>query len=126
MMEQDQNTAKKISTILNQGLSLLKPDTLDSLVAARTRAVQAMPAEAAQPEPVFAAMGLFAHHRHGQRFWFSMAAVLSAILAVVILMQFPQSREPVGDDASLLGSDLPPEAYLDKGFDAWLEQSSRH
>ena len=130
-MRQEQDTAKNITAILDRGISSLKKETVDQLVAARNKAVAAMPMPAAETEPMLAGVGrFFVFHLHGQRLWLSMAGLLGAGLVVFVLLQSVQNREPakeaVGIDALLLGSDLPPEAYLDKGFDAWLEQSSRH
>ncbi len=60
------------------------------------------------------------HHRRGVK---ASLFVLSAILvAFMITQQFSTQDNNVDDDAVLLGGDLPPEAFLDKGFDKWLEQ----
>jgi hypothetical protein len=53
-----------------------------------------------------------------------MALVVSAALLVFVTLQH-NYFEPVEADALLLASDLPPEAYVDKGFDAWLANTSR-
>jgi hypothetical protein len=37
---------------------------------------------------------------------------------------FEQAAENEEVDSALLSDDLPPAAYLDKGFQAWLERSS--
>lgn len=124
-MKQEQEIAKNIAVILDREVSLLEKETTDLLAAARNKAVEAMPLQA-QTEPVFAGVSRLFDHLHGQRFWLLMTGMLGALLMAVILLQSPQNKEPMDADALLLGSDLPPEAYLDKGFDAWLEQSSRH
>lgn len=61
------------------------------------------------------------HHR---------ALMSSAALGCAVLMAFLVTQQFVGDaseqgDAFLLSSELPPEAYADKGFDIWLAQNSR-
>jgi hypothetical protein len=50
--------------------------------------------------------------------------LLAAILTFFAL-QHNAINTPVDGDALLLASELPPEAYVDKGFDAWLEHSSQ-
>lgn len=123
-MNQEQEVAKAIAAILNRGS--LDQGTASRLAAAREKAVAAMPAKPAE-QPLLAVIGNYwAFHMHGQRLWVSVAGLLGAVLVAMALMQLSQNREPIGADASLLAADLPPEAYLDKGFDAWLEQSSRH
>jgi len=126
-MRQEQETAKIIASVLDKGASSLDRGTLDQLAAARNKALAAMPAQVAEEEPVFAGAGKYLSlHLHGQRIWAPMLALLGAALVAFILLHSAASREPMEADAMLLASDLPPEAYLDKGFDAWLEQSSRH
>lgn len=57
-----------------------------------------------------------AHHRA-----ISAAVVLGAmLLAFFAAQQFGVNTNLENSDAFLLASDLPPEAYADKGFDTWL------
>lgn len=57
-----------------------------------------------------------AHHRA-----ISAAVVLGAmLLAFFAAQQFGVNANLENSDAFLLASDLPPEAYADKGFDTWL------
>jgi len=126
-MTREQDTAKKIVDVLNFGVAELDDQTSGRLAAARRKAVAAMaqPAYASQAEMSLAGMGRhFTEHMHGQRSWMSMTLMLSAALLVFVVLQQHYS-EPV-EDALLLASDLPPEAYVDKGFDAWLASSSQH
>ena len=53
-----------------------------------------------------------------------MALTVVAVLTFLVLQPYNTS-EPIETDAMLLASDLPPEAYVDKGFDAWLANSSQ-
>jgi hypothetical protein len=126
-MTREQDTAKKIVDVLNFGTAELDDQTSGRLAAARKKAVAAMaqPAYAPQAEMSLAGMGrYFTEHMHGQRSWMPMTLMLSAALLVFVVLQQHYS-EPV-EDALLLASDLPPEAYVDKGFDAWLASSSQH
>lgn len=127
-MTREQDTAKKIIEVLDYGTTQLDNSTAGKLAEARERALAAMarPAHVAHAETSVAGFGHFiAEHMHGPRAWMPMVLVAAALLIFVMLQQ-NSSREPVEGDALLLASDLPPEAYVDKGFDAWLENSSRH
>jgi hypothetical protein len=126
-MTREQDTAKKIVDVLNYGTSELDQQTADKLFAARRKAVAAMaqPAYVAHAETTLAGMGRYINeHLHGHHAWMPTVLVISAALLVFVVLQQNYS-EPVEADALLLASDLPPEAYVDKGFDAWLENSSR-
>lgn len=122
-MTSEQDTAKKIVDILNYGTTDLDRQTADKLIAARREATAAVLAQ--QSQPALAGLGHsiqeYFHDHHG---WMPAAIVASAALLVFIALQQNYS-EPVEADALLLASDLPPEAYVDKGFDAWLENTSR-
>ena len=122
-MTSEQDTAKKIVDILNYGTTDLDRQTADKLIAARREATAAVLAQ--QSQPALADLGHsiqeYFHDHHG---WMPAAIVASAALLVFIALQQNYS-EPVEADALLLASDLPPEAYVDKGFDAWLENTSR-
>jgi hypothetical protein len=126
-MTREQDTAKKIVDVLNYGVSELDQQTSDRLLAARRKAVAAMtqPAYVAHAETNLAGVGRYiSEHLHGHHAWMPTALVISAALLVLVVLQQNYS-EPVEADALLLASDLPPEAYVDKGFDAWLENTSR-
>jgi hypothetical protein len=60
--------------------------------------------------------GQIEHHRA-----MSVAVVVGAmLLAFYAAQQFGGNTNLENSDAFLLASDLPPEAYADKGFDTWL------
>lgn len=127
-MTLEQDTAKKMVEVLNYGASALDKGTTEKLAAARQRALNATVQRAYVPhaEASIAGMGRYiAEHMHGPRAWMPMALVVAAALLLLVVTQQKSSTEPVETDALLLASDLPPEAYVDKGFDAWLENSSR-
>ena len=128
-MTQERDSAKKIIEILERGVSGLDQQTRVRLAAARGQAVAAMEgrALAARAELAHASSG-----RHvaffGRHAWMTPLIALVIVLLVVAVAQknwlISSSGDPVEADALLLASDLPPEAYVDKGFDAWLENSS--
>ena len=126
-MTREQDTAKKIVDVLNDGTASLDRKTADQLAAVRHKAIAAaQPAYAHHAQTSLAGFGHsiqeYFHEHHG---WMPTALVASVALLVFVALQHNYS-EPVEADALLLASDLPPEAYVDKGFDAWLENSSRH
>lgn len=131
-MTQERDTAKKIVEILEQGVFSLDDATLAKLASARRQAVAAMDggARVANVELAHAGLGRFmSTHLHGRHAWMptliALAIVLLVVAAVKTSLQNNSPWEPVEADALLLASDLPPEAYVDKGFDAWLENSSQ-
>lgn len=121
----DHHFGYRIRQTLNQGLSL-DAQTLDRLKAAREQALANQ--RVAVRNPVFA----WANNITGRN---GSSSVVSRILlpaAVLIVGLFAinnwhQSQlvqEMVEIDAAMLTGDLPLDAYLDKGFDAWLKRSS--
>ena len=129
-MNQEHETAKKIVGLLDQGLTKLDTKIIAKLASARSQAVTLLAGQA-QSQPVtvghHALMRQAADYFHGHRGWMSAALVCIAILVAFVATQQSPSQQAVEQgDAFLLASELPPEAYLDKGFDAWLKHSSRH
>jgi hypothetical protein len=126
-MIQEQDTAKKIIDALKYGTAHLDASTVGKLAAARKHAISSMKAHTrgTHAETVVAGAGRFiVDHIHGHRTWGAALLLLAAILAFLAL-QHNSMNAPVEGDALLLASELPPEAYVDKGFDAWLEHSSQ-
>lgn len=50
--------------------------------------------------------------------------VLAMLLTFFAAQQYETNSSLESSDAFLLASDLPPEAYADKGFDTWLEANN--
>jgi hypothetical protein len=127
-MTQERDTAKVIVEYLEYGTTGLDAETAAKLAAARNKAVAAIPASASVSQGVLAHDGLgsfVSQHLHGRQAWMSVLVTLAIILMAVALFHKNTTLEPVDADALLLASDLPPEAYVDKGFDTWLENSSQ-
>lgn len=105
----------------------LDPAIANRLVALRHAAVdiaRGQPTLLAQPTAVAAGVGTLLFR---QRFlpvaaW---GTLLLLILGGVWLAQRATPLGPLETDALLLSSDLPPEAYVDRGFDAWLNQQEQ-
>ena len=123
-MKNEEIIAKQIIDYLDEGAARLDASTVGRLAAARNRAV----ARHAQ-ERMAAGQSGFAQWTsrllHHNRAAMSAALVCSAVFVAFLLTQQLSEQEMLGQgDAFLLASELPPEAYLDKGFDVWLESTS--
>ncbi len=126
-MRNEEDVARKIVTVLEADLDTLDTSTTARLKAARQQAVAAMaaPQHAAVEHSVLAGWGRvvdFSHHG-GYRFWLPVMLLLAVLVAMMGSMA-SRTNEPIDTDALLLASDLPPEAFADKEFVAWLENSS--
>lgn len=123
-MNQDTEFGYKTRQILNEGL-----DHLDGKITLRLHEAR-QSALAKQSQPV--AMLRLAGFTHGLDFNFaSHARTACAIMALSIgatgtyyWNAFVEAQEYGEIDSALLADELPPSAYLDKGFHAWLERGS--
>jgi hypothetical protein len=114
---------RKIREHLNYGSGHLRPDLLRSLEAARGRALAAFqPAHEHALEFAGAGVRVRRHPHHPLR-WLSLALLLAALAGGIYWQQEMSQDQDV--DAALLSGDLPVDAYLDHGFQAWLERSSQ-
>ena len=114
--------AKQIAGLLDAHASRLSMRTLKQLENSRERAVklhaQQISGVSINHDGTLSARssGVFSwaeHHRIA-----STGMLLGAIIAGFIVMQSMGQRE--SSDAFLLGSDLPPEAFVDRGFEPSL------
>lgn len=65
--------------------------------------------------------GRWGHYFEQHRILSTLLIVCLVLCAVFAVQQFSVSSQIESSDAFLLASDLPPEAYADKGFTAWLD-----
>jgi hypothetical protein len=123
-MNEDIEFGYKARQILNQGL-----DTLDREVAVRLHQAR-QTALSRQRVPIrglrIAGIGNMVEFA-----FFSSARNLIAVMALSIGAMgtyywnaFEQAQEYEEIDSALLADELPPSAYLDRGFHAWLERAS--
>ncbi len=123
-MKHDTEFGYKTRQILNQGL-----DSLDEKIATRLHeSRQSALAKQRQPVGALRLAGI------GYRLDFDFSAHARTLLAIVALSigatgtyywnAFEQAQEFEEIDSALLADELPPSAYLDKGFHAWLERGS--
>lgn len=129
----EEQIARGISDLLNNRAQQLKPEQVQRLSAARNAAVNHLAEQQAQYNTGNQVAGhghvlhWFGHHV-GQNFEHHRVASTALLVAVMLLtffavqqLEFNHNLE--NSDAFLLASDLPPEAYADKGFDAWIESN---
>ena len=123
-MNEDTEFGYKARQILNQGL-----DTLDGRVAGRLHEARQV-ALNAQKAPV-RGLRLAGIGSTVEVAFFSNARNLIAVMALAVGAMgayywnaFEQAREYEEIDSALLADELPPSAYLDRGFHAWLERAS--
>ena len=122
----EQQIAYRIKQILSRGLDL-DSEKLSRLKFAREGALARQRVESNAPALVWASNVL---GRLGSSFSFVPRVVLSMAVLILGLISVNQWRESQVAaeieeiDAAVLTGDLPLDAYLDKGFDAWLKRSS--
>ena len=123
----EQQTGHRIRQHLNRALEL-DAGTLARLKAARERALARQRVEA----PVFVLA--WADNVVGRlggtasivpRILLPMAVLIFGLIAINQWRDSQVAAEIEEIDAAVLTGDLPLDAYLDKGFDAWLKGSSR-
>jgi hypothetical protein len=130
-MKQEKDSAKEIIRLLDESVATLDTQIVSKLADARNLAVSALAerkrAASAVSVDSSGLIRLFSNYIHHHRVLMSTALVCSALfIAFLVTQQFNGQDMMEQGDAFLLASDLPPEAYLDKGFDTWLEQTSQH
>lgn len=123
----EQQLAYRIRHILNQGTDL-DASTLGHLTAARESAVANQRATARRPVIAWADNVTGRLGDSGSlisRLVLPMAVLVLGLLAINVWQQSQRAQEVEEIDAAVLAGDLPLDAYLDKGFDAWLKRSSQ-
>jgi hypothetical protein len=113
----------KVRQILNQGLRLEAP-IAERLRAARERALDRRKVEA---EPALAWAGNVVGRFGGYggfalRLLLPAALVIAGVVGIYVWERNQRVAEIEEIDAMLLTDDLPIDAYLDKGFEAWLKK----
>jgi len=132
MTTKDQDYAKKIVTYLDRGTAELKAGTAYRLQLGRQEAL----ARLADPKRA-AELRLAGAHAGGgsgttgtdRRFWASgrlwigIALIAAAGFGFQQWQAYQQLKDIEETDAAILSSDLPIDAYLDRGFQNWLKHA---
>lgn len=127
-MKQEKDTAKEIVSYLDESVTSLDAQVVAQLAIARNRAVGALSARARTADNAgHNILHLLNDYIHNHRALASTAMVCSvAFVAFMVTEQISRQEMVEQGDAFLLGSELPPEAFLDRGFNTWLERTSQH
>lgn len=121
--------ARKIAQHLDSGLEQLTGGTLSRLQGARQKALAAY-----HPKPRTLFGLAWAGHGGGEksggfqplyRAWVPLTALIFSLLLVNYWQNYYQVGDQMEIDALLLAEDLPVDAYLDNGFDTWLEDTAQ-
>jgi len=123
-MKDESEFGYKARQVLNLGL-----DTIDRNVGARLH--EARQKALARQRVSVRTLSLAGVGQDIEFAFFAHARTLLAILALTVgatgtyyWNAFEQAREYEEIDSALLTDELPPSAYLDRGFHAWLEHAS--
>lgn len=122
--------ANKIRQALNEGARLEGPG--GAAVAERLRAARerALAAKRLEPAPAFGWAPMDSSGALGGFGRFALRVLLPALLLIAGLISIynGQQEQRAADieelDSRLLADDLPIDAYLDRGFEAWLKKVS--
>ena len=114
--------AYKIKQKLNNGGARLPAATEERLRAARERAL----GQQRQPAAQLATAGVPTSLGFG---WLGQLAPLLVLVGGLVAMNYwhqtQQTLEIADVDTQMLADELPPHAYLDKGFGAWLTRQGQ-
>ena len=119
----EQLFANKICQVLDRAASRVRPDVAERLRAAREGALESRRLERA---PALAWADNVLGGSGGSGLWLRL--VLPALLVILSVagiytwQQNQRAAEIEEIDAELLTDDLPIDAYLDRGFEAWLKK----
>lgn len=121
-MNQDTEFGYKARQILNQGLDSLDPKVSNRLHESRQAALNSQRVVGFRLAGIGEGveLALFPHLR-------SLIAVMALSIGATgtyYWNAFEQAQEYEEIDSALLADELPPSAYLDRGFHAWLERAS--
>ena len=117
----------RVRQVLNQGLAL-DEEKLARLKAARQQAIARQRITAPRMVPAWAdnltgrvggSASVFS------RFLLPAAMLILGLVAINTWHQSQTVQELVEIDSGVLTGELPIDAYLDRGFDAWLKRSSQ-
>jgi len=133
MTTKDQYFAKKITTYLDKGTADLKPGMAYRLQLARQKAL----AQLADPQRIAGlrlaganangGSGTAGGHRSfwaSGRLWVGIALIVAASFGFQQWQAYQQLNDIEESDAAFLSSDLPIDAYVDRGFQNWLKRVS--
>ncbi len=131
MTEDQALFAKKITTYLDAGTAEIKSGTAYRLQQARAAAMARLAEAGTAGVPQSRVAHAFAGSAgtsgrngasfwKGGRLWFGILLIAAAGFGYQQWQVYQQTREIEELDAQILSSDLPIDAYIDRGFQTWL------
>ena len=133
MTTRDDDFAKKITTYLDRGAADLKAGTAYRLQLARAEALARLadPQRAAELRMAGTNAGGGSGTVGGDRsfwasgrLWIGIALIAAAGFGYEQWQAYQQMNDIEETDAAILSSELPIDAYLDRGFQNWLKHAS--
>ena len=131
-MNNDTELGSKVARLLDRSLDDIKQGTLYRLQSARRASLEDYRVAETDAVAIGGGVGMLtrsgynAHDRHFNAKMLLLLATLLLALAGTAYWQILQQDDDNEEiDSLLLSDDLPINAYLDKGFDAWLTHSSQ-
>jgi len=127
-MNNETEISTKITRYLDNGIAELKAGTAYRLQLARERALARLgdPQRASDFALAGAGGGTLGGGRHvltDVRVWIGILLIVGGVLYYQYWQASQLVREITDTDAAILTSDLPIEAYVDRGFQNWLRHS---
>ena len=131
MTEDQAQFAKKLTTYLNAGTAEIKSGTAYRLQQARAAAIARLAETASSGVPQSRLSHAFAgsagtmgpsgaNFWKSGRLWFGIVLIAAASFGYQQWQVYQQTREIEEIDTQILTSDLPIDAYVDRGFQTWL------
>jgi uncharacterized protein HemX len=131
MIRDQDEIAKKLKGYLDAGAAQLKAGTLYKLSQARGKALARLGESAHASEGRTASAHAYAGAGHGTAsggggvrkgawLWLGVVLIAAGGFGYQQWQVYQQTREIEELDAQILSSDLPIDAYLDRGFQTWL------
>jgi hypothetical protein len=135
MSGKDSDFAKKLTAYLDEGAANLKSGTAYKLQLARQQALarikEPQRATAMRMTPALAGAGTGTGtagtgrtSRSNLWLWLGILVIVVAGFGYQQWQAYQQIREITETDAAILSSDLPIDAYLDRGFQNWLKHDT--
>ena len=133
--QDDRELATKITALLDRGTNDLRQGTVYRLQLARQAALAKMAGRTDSPQPatehalvMAGGSGTLGGMRRlvtDFRLWLGVLIIAGGAYFYDYWTILEQASEIAELDSALLGSDLPVDAFLDKGFENWLKRSGQ-
>ena len=132
MTTHDDDFARKVTGYLDQGTASMRAGTAYRLQLARQQALARLIPETARETELAGALagGAGFVAGGGRNFWMSAKLWLGILLIAAAGVGYQQyqswqsTRDLVETDVEILTSDLPIDAYVDRGFQNWLSHQN--